>query len=283
MQQTLAQLRAETAPLAGAGDYELLPLVADLERFARTAEMDPAGAAADLHGLLIQSQNFYRIAKTHEQLVQLGRITKTLGLLKKQLGTDGSGNYANSGQNFATPAESSQIGQSAGPRPTNFQIPVQYDVGRLQSTRVADQLQKLQNGIRKPSFQEIARQNAQQLALSQAQMGAGLQSADQTSALGAANSTGLAGFGQNLGGSMNVSTGVSGGAGNVGGAGSAFGTLFSANQAGQVQIPRPGSSAGAPGWATNSAKRQPDQTQDLSLLVENVKLMVNQLSLLQHD
>lgn len=88
MQQILAQLRAETAPLAGAGDYELLPLVADLERFARTAETDPAGAAADLHGLLIQSQNFYRIAKTREQLTQLGKITKTLGLLKKQLGTE---------------------------------------------------------------------------------------------------------------------------------------------------------------------------------------------------
>lgn len=88
MQQILAQLRAETAPLAGAGDYELLPLVADLERFARTAEADPAGAAADLHGLLIQSQNFYRIAKTREQLTQLGKITKTLGLLKKQLGTE---------------------------------------------------------------------------------------------------------------------------------------------------------------------------------------------------
>ena len=62
------------------------------------------------------------------------------------------------------------------------------------------------------------------------------------------------------------------------------GPFFSARNSSQVQISHPVASTSA--WSTgkaNSAPQSQSQAQDLSLLVENVKLMVNQLSLLQHD
>lgn len=117
----------------------------------------------------------------------------------------------------------------------------------------------MQDDIRKPSFQEIARQNAQQLALSQAP---GVQGPQTETGQTFAASGSFVGAFPGTSGKGPVST---------------FGTAFTVNSANSANLPR----AGVSGLANQRSEQS--SAQDLSLLVENVKLMVNQLSLLQHD
>ncbi|CAL5979119.1 Hypothetical_protein [Hexamita inflata] len=79
----LGQLKEEVLRLSKISNQQIIPITTDIETFITLYQNNPQQSAQQLKKILGQSNTFYKLAQTREQLEQFGRIQKILNQFKK--------------------------------------------------------------------------------------------------------------------------------------------------------------------------------------------------------